>query len=75
MIATTFDHQVWESLEFFEQQRDEKSACGGFIGAFYFEARSESRMHLEADTMHGIATGLIEESETCATKPAVEHHV
>ena len=50
MTAATFDHQVGKSLEFFEQQRNEKTACARFIGALYFEARAESRMRLEADT-------------------------
>jgi hypothetical protein len=50
MTAATFDHQVWKSLEFFEQQRNEKTACARFIGALYFEARAESRMRLEGDT-------------------------
>jgi hypothetical protein len=27
MTAATFDHQVGKSLEFFEQQRNEKTAC------------------------------------------------
>ena len=48
MTAATFDHQVGKSLEFFEQQRNEKTACARFIGALYFEARAESRMRLEA---------------------------
>ncbi len=39
MTAATFDHQVGKSLQFFEQQRNEKTACARFIGAFYFEAR------------------------------------
>ena len=43
MTAATFDHQVEKSLEFFKQQRYEKTACGHFIGALYFEARAESR--------------------------------
>ena len=51
MTAATFDHQVGKSLEFFEQQRNEKTACARFIGALYFEARAESRMRLEADTV------------------------
>jgi hypothetical protein len=38
MTTATFDHQVGKSLEFFEQQRNEKTACGRFIGALYFEA-------------------------------------
>lgn len=50
MTAATFDHQVGKSLEFFEEQRNEKTACARFIGALYFEARAESRMRLEADT-------------------------
>jgi hypothetical protein len=44
MTAATFDHQVGKSLEFFEQQGNEKTACARFIGALYFEARAESRM-------------------------------
>jgi len=51
MTAATFDHQVGISLEFFEQQRNEETACARFIGALYFEARAESRMRLEADTV------------------------
>ena len=47
MTAATFDHQVGKSLEFFEQQRNEKTACARFIGALYFEARAESRTGLE----------------------------
>jgi hypothetical protein len=31
MTAATFDHQVGKSLEFFEQQRNEKTACARFI--------------------------------------------
>jgi hypothetical protein len=50
MTAATFDHQVGKSLEFFEQQRNEKTACARFIGALYFEARAESRMRLEANS-------------------------
>jgi hypothetical protein len=50
MTAATFDHQVRKSLEFFEQQRNEKTARARFIGALYFEARAESRMRLEADS-------------------------
>ena len=50
MTAATFDHQVGKSLEFFEQQRNEKTACARFIGALYFEARAESRMRREAET-------------------------
>jgi hypothetical protein len=47
MTAATFDHQVGKALEFFEQQRNEKTACARFIGALYFEARAESRMRLD----------------------------
>ena len=50
MIGATFDHQVGKPLEFFEEQRNEKTACARFIGALYFEARAESRMRREADT-------------------------
>ena len=50
MTAATFDHQVGKSLEFFEQQRNEKPACARFIGALYFEPRAESLMRLEADS-------------------------
>jgi hypothetical protein len=46
----TFDHQVGKSLDFFEQQRNEKTACARFIGALYFEARAESRMRPEANS-------------------------
>jgi hypothetical protein len=49
MTAATFDHQVGKSLEFFEQQRNENTACARFIRALYFEALAESRMRLEAD--------------------------
>jgi len=45
------DHLVGKPLEFFEQRRNEKTACARFIGAFYFEACAESRMRLEADTV------------------------
>jgi hypothetical protein len=51
MIAATFDYQGGKALEFFEQPRNEKAAGGRFIGALYFEARAESRMRLEADTV------------------------
>jgi hypothetical protein len=50
MTAATFNHQVGKPLEFFEQQRNEKTACARFIGALYFEARAESRMRLEANS-------------------------
>jgi hypothetical protein len=30
MTAATFDHQIGKSLEFFEQQRNEKTVCAGF---------------------------------------------
>ena len=50
MTAATFDHQVGKSFEFFEQQRNEKTACARFIGALYFEARAESWMRLEANS-------------------------
>ena len=44
MTAATFDHQVGKPLEFFEQQRNEKSACARFIGALYSEARAGYRV-------------------------------
>jgi hypothetical protein len=50
MTAATFDHQVGKSLQFFEQQGNEKTACARFIGALYVEARGESRMRLEANS-------------------------
>jgi hypothetical protein len=50
MTVATFDHQVGTSLEFFEQQRNEKTACARFTGALYFKARVESRMRLEANS-------------------------
>ena len=49
-MTATFDHQVGKSLEFFEQQRNEKTACARFIGALYFEARAGSRIRLEANS-------------------------
>ena len=33
MTAATFDHQVGKSLEFLEQQRNEKTAGARFAGA------------------------------------------
>ncbi len=51
MSAAAFDRRVGKSLEFFEQQRNEETARARFIGALYFEARAESGMRLEADTV------------------------
>ena len=39
MTAATFDHQVGKALEFFEQQRNEKTACARFHRRTYFKAR------------------------------------